>query len=463
MKNTLITHHLSSYWNEGMKTLGTNYSDVLEKVIDFIKNKDIDNVIVPLFEEYEPNEDHYKLIKTCENNGIKITFLEYGYGWRRDEEHLIDQYPLEKLNDTWTYGTREYHTEEDIIPLEDWQKKLKNDNVYISGAFQNECVLDLTTALDALDIPYHQVDGLVVGDFLEYEFLGIREQDIIHDFQNKINDIDYKIEERCDELEISNELEELIQQDPNFVLNISNEIKEIFSDLEEYLDDYDLNAYSSYQIITDEIDYFLENHEILDDISLMAKQKIKQNLFTKDYKKNTEQYFYHGTTWQFDDNSIDIHTELNRINSATGAVFVSNKESVAEWFKSWCMSEDEKGIPVIFKIKLKLNKVIEFDSEKEDDRNIIINGIEYDIVSDREDMYLDLDGEYDAINIKHNYQEQDRGDDIALLFDIEKEQIESIKVLKNNNKWTEYLSVDEAKKVAIKEFKKIKNIKVKPY
>lgn len=462
MKNTLITHHLSSYWEEGMKSKGTSYSETLEKIIDFIKHNNIDNVIVPLFEEYEPNEDHYPLIKTCEDNGIKITFLEYGYGWRRDEEELIKEYPIEKLNETWTYGTREHHTEEDIIPLEDWQKELKNDTIYVSGAFHNECVLDLTTALDALGVSYHQIDGLVVGDGFEYEFLGVREQDIIHNFQNKINEIDYKIEERCDELEISNDLEELIDQDPNFVLKISDEIEEIFFDLEEYLEDYDLTAYSYYPLITEEIDYFFENHEILDDIRLMVKQKIKQQLFTKNYN-NTEKYYYHGTTWSFDDKHIDIHTSLNRNNSATGAIFVSDKESVAEWFKSWCMSDEEEGVSVIFKMKLNLDKVIEFDSETESDRNIVIDNVQYDIVSDRESMYIDLEGDYDAINIKHNYQEQDRGDDIALLFDIEEEKIEGIKILKNNNKWTEYLPVDEARKVAIKEFKKTKNIKLKPY
>lgn len=49
-----------------------------------------------------------------------------------------------------------------MVLIADWMKKLPSKNVFISGAFDGECIEDLEIALDFLDIDYTRIEKLIV-------------------------------------------------------------------------------------------------------------------------------------------------------------------------------------------------------------------------------------------------------------------------------------------------------------
>ena len=53
-----------------------------------------------------------------------------------------------------------YHSE--YVLLTDWMRDLKGHEVYISGSFDGECIDDLETALDFLEIPYNRIESLII-------------------------------------------------------------------------------------------------------------------------------------------------------------------------------------------------------------------------------------------------------------------------------------------------------------
>ena len=247
--NILIAHHFSDYWETGMENEGTNFQNEMVKLLDFIKNKDIDKVILPLFEQYQLEDCHYPLAAYCDENNIKLEVHEYGYGWRRelDDEIALEEFPLEKLNDTWTYGTRTDYTEEDVIVIEDWQKELKGHNIYLTGAFEGECIADIEAAFDSIELDYERVEGLIVGSGIKYEFIGKEPEEILEEIEIKLESLQNEIDEELENEKLTNEIdsfEELFDYLPDLARNIEDEISDLYNEYEEFIDDinvYDLN------------------------------------------------------------------------------------------------------------------------------------------------------------------------------------------------------------------------------
>jgi hypothetical protein len=237
--NVLILHHFSDYWHHGLKNCGTTFEDEMIKVMDYILNSDINKIILPLFEQYQVEDCHDKLVELCSNKSIQLEVHEYNYAWSKEGDHNGDIYTEENFNKTWCYGTRDHHGDEDVVEIERWQHNLKQaKKVIVAGAFENECVLDLTTALDAIEIDYVREESLIVGTGVVYEFIGQNQEDIQEELHNKFQEIEEKViekMERINEIFPDNivDLEELHEYESDFVMNIEDEMNEIFNDYDE--------------------------------------------------------------------------------------------------------------------------------------------------------------------------------------------------------------------------------------
>lgn len=290
--NVLILHHFSDYWESGLKNFDTTFEKELAKVLDYLRNEDIDKVILPLFEQHQLEECHYPLAEFCQSNGIELEVHEYNYAWSKESDPHGKIYTEENFGITWCYGTRDHHGENDVVEIEKWQWELVGNKVYIAGSFEDECVLDLTTALDAINttlqekslteitthnvldlttaldtigVQYEREEGLIVGSCVEYEFRGQDPCEIQEEMQEKIDEIGEEVEEKISEAEeIFNvsisEIEELHEYESEFVKSVEDRLNEIYDEYEEEVKFHNfLLTHDSMYVITDDMFAYQEN------------------------------------------------------------------------------------------------------------------------------------------------------------------------------------------------------------
>ena len=151
-KFTLLIHHFDSFFEEGFSNYNTDMDELSCNIIDFIlSNQDvIGNVIFTEF-EYKPKKDYQVLniINTLDIINIPHEIHTYAYGFYNDNNEV---YLENDFNDKWIYGTRDHHTEDDVLEIHDWQKDLKDKNVILIGGFHNECLLDMETILNHVGV-----------------------------------------------------------------------------------------------------------------------------------------------------------------------------------------------------------------------------------------------------------------------------------------------------------------------
>jgi hypothetical protein len=154
----LIIHHLEAIWENGYKNAGTSFWKLEYKFGQFLNENSFDKVIITNFELpswFFRNglgfKGKYEFYNTYPNIGTFITdYHEYGYGW--DKENL------ETDPNNFVIGGN--HSE--AVLVEDWMRNLKNDEVYISGAFDGECIEDLEIALRGCGVEFKRVNNLII-------------------------------------------------------------------------------------------------------------------------------------------------------------------------------------------------------------------------------------------------------------------------------------------------------------
>jgi hypothetical protein len=151
----LWIHHLQEMWDEGYRRLGTSYESLIYKTAEHIKKGDYDKIILTQFKNLEPEEMHSVLIDSAYEAGVDIDFIEYGYGWTKE-----DFSEEELTSGDLISGTRYFHTENDVIPIYEFQKKLVGSVVSLCGAFKGECLLDAQTVLKHFKIKYKTIQSL---------------------------------------------------------------------------------------------------------------------------------------------------------------------------------------------------------------------------------------------------------------------------------------------------------------
>ena len=191
--NILILHHFSNCWDQSFKYLGTDYEKELEKVLDYLKNENVDKVIITSTQSTELEDCHQLIKQACEHYAINVEIYKYGFGWLRNNKELKEKYPEEDKNKTWCYGERDCQLGEDIVLIEQWQHDLKGNNIRVAGAFENECILDLTTALESIGVGYTKERGMIIGVNDEYEFRDLNKTDLEQKLNFKLNKLEKKI------------------------------------------------------------------------------------------------------------------------------------------------------------------------------------------------------------------------------------------------------------------------------
>lgn len=140
---TLIIHHLESMWESSyISTGGITYEDLLFKFRDHLEEQEYDRVILTRFEDirFEPEHD---IIREFVDE-----LYDYAYGWEDNE-------------DTQGEDFCEGGTHSERVYIADWMRSLSGD-VYISGAFEGECIEDLEIALSHLGIEFKKVRQLII-------------------------------------------------------------------------------------------------------------------------------------------------------------------------------------------------------------------------------------------------------------------------------------------------------------
>ena len=450
---TLVLQDFESFWEEGLVRNGTTFHEVNQKVMDFLMHRsDIDKVIITQFEEIEPAEEHKNIILYCEENGIDIEFINYAYGWERDRDIHND----DDFNYTWCYGIRDHHDQEtDIIEIEQWQRDLDGEKVLLGGAFHGECILDMQTAFDALEINYETIDELVVGSSVEYQWKGLNPEEISGSFENFVFEKSEVINEFYDIYNIRS-LEQLVNLEPEFVRKLEEEANRLFYDNIDTIKYLDITLpFSDIEEINDIIHFIVSEEMEHEDYYFNTEEPLKKKLFTRISEEIAPKTYYHGSFWTKPENKDDLEDncflELKTSESHLDVVYISNSLRTAEWFSSYNLSDEDNEIRVVFKIEKSLKKTFEW--EDGDERDIVLNNQEFDFIADREEVFQNLKHEYDAVIIKDNYPELDNGDDIAYLNDIEKNEIKEVKLFLNE-KWTDFMSPEEAIKTMENKFLK---------
>jgi len=153
---TIIIHHLEGIWERGYKNAGTSFWKLEYKFGKYLEANKFDKVILTNFElpSWFFKNGHgfkgkYDFYNEYPNIGTFITdYHEYAYGW--DKENIKNEH-----NNFVNGGN---HSE--AVLIEDWIRELKSDEVYLSGAFLNECLEDMQIALDSQNINYKMIKEL---------------------------------------------------------------------------------------------------------------------------------------------------------------------------------------------------------------------------------------------------------------------------------------------------------------
>lgn len=274
--NILLLHHFETLWENSLKKFNTDFENQNNIYIDYIlNNKDkLDKVIITRFEGDSPENEHTKIISICEKLNIDIEFIEYGYGWTRekdDDEEYDDNLSDYNENKTWCYGKRDYHDGvTDILMIDDWMQKLKADNIFLGGSFEGECVCDIETALNAIEIEVIKCDDLIVGTYVDYEF-----KTGLNNIDSLINSV-FEIDDKYEEIDGEFNLDKLSKV--NF--------KIIEKDLMELELEINNKIYNNLELISlfeleDEIYSSINNENLIKIIEKVIDFKVEFNGFSK--------------------------------------------------------------------------------------------------------------------------------------------------------------------------------------
>lgn len=142
----LIIHHLQPMWSEGLRQFhGVTSEQVMRRMVKFLRKNPYDRVILTQYEHWEPSTEH---VETGLDRHVNH-WEEYGYGWTRTcllaEPHRF----------------AEGGTHSEAVYLAQWMRDLKGHSVSICGAFDGECIDDLETALNHLEIEFSRLEEFI--------------------------------------------------------------------------------------------------------------------------------------------------------------------------------------------------------------------------------------------------------------------------------------------------------------
>jgi hypothetical protein len=156
--NILLLHHFESIWEDKLNLSGTSILIEKLKVLNYLKKNDIKRVIITKNKDVDFEMDYCEIHNYCKKNNIKFDIKRYSFGWKKLPKHI-----KKEKNLNWCYGNRIYHTKRDILLIKKWMHELKKSHVFVGGFFKYECVNDILTIFENINVDYTYVNKLVVS------------------------------------------------------------------------------------------------------------------------------------------------------------------------------------------------------------------------------------------------------------------------------------------------------------
>jgi hypothetical protein len=139
----LIIHHLERIWENGYKKFGTSFDELVEKFYEHLSHETYDLVILTRFEDFRLDDDYWPIAQYVDR------VETYAYGWEKQE----------MLDNPGIFCEGGSHSE--AVLIEDWMR-LSGHDVYISGAFDGECIEDLEIALRHCQVKFFRIEDLII-------------------------------------------------------------------------------------------------------------------------------------------------------------------------------------------------------------------------------------------------------------------------------------------------------------
>ena len=140
---TLVIHHLESMWESSyLKVGGISYEDLLYRFREHLEDTEYDRVILTRFEDNRFEPEH-ETIQEFVNE-----VYDYAYGWEYSEETRGEDFC-----EGGSHSERVY--------IAEWMRSLSG-GVYISGAFEGECIEDLEIALSHVGVKFNKIRSLIL-------------------------------------------------------------------------------------------------------------------------------------------------------------------------------------------------------------------------------------------------------------------------------------------------------------
>lgn len=141
---SLIIHHLQECWDTSLRMYGTSFEDMLEAMYGYLcENSDRYNMVI--LTNFESHQMEF-------SQGLLEEFVthvhNYDYGWSKD---MLDADYHE-----WVEGG----SHSDVVLIDDWMKDLVE--VDLCGAFDGECIEDITIALESQGVLVNRIESLIV-------------------------------------------------------------------------------------------------------------------------------------------------------------------------------------------------------------------------------------------------------------------------------------------------------------
>jgi hypothetical protein len=139
----IVIHHVQKMWDSGLLKYGTSFEEEIEKVYNHLLEENYDRVIVTNFEAAFGLDDEQKVLSE-----FYPDVYDYMYGWEDDEANP---------EGTWVDGG--CHSQK--LPIDDWMLEIINDDVFLCGAFDGECIEDMEIALSSQGIKVNRIEQLI--------------------------------------------------------------------------------------------------------------------------------------------------------------------------------------------------------------------------------------------------------------------------------------------------------------
>jgi len=146
---TIIIHHLQEMWDVGLKKLGTSFDEMMENVVQHLREVKYDYVIVTNFEAgFNLDEEQYQLSE------FNTTVHDYMYGWEREE---VEGWGEREEGVDFVEGGS--HSE--VVLVYQWMRELSGE-IHLCGAFDGECIEDMEIALLGAGKEFKRIEELIV-------------------------------------------------------------------------------------------------------------------------------------------------------------------------------------------------------------------------------------------------------------------------------------------------------------